>query len=230
MVKRDDMSLPAMDVSEAIATAEKLVKSFKSLTFNREALAQAIGSSTVNSGTFMRKLADLRKYGLIYGKMDELNVSEIAKTIAIPRNDDERKSAVRDIISNIPLYKALFEHFGNKIPTDDELLSFLLTKTDRVNANVISGKIKKAYIEALNYLSEMNPNEAAQYVENTSKIEKLEPSKSFLLKWETIDIKVGADDNEAIEAIIALIKSKLLKKKEDLSNAPSKTQMDENRS
>jgi hypothetical protein len=76
----------------------------------------------------------------------------------------------------------------------------------------------------------MNPNEAAQYVENTSKIEKLEPSKSFLLKWETIDIKVGADDNEAIEAIIALIKSKLLKKKEDLSNAPSKTQMDENRS
>ncbi len=37
---------------------------------------------------------------------------------------------------------------------------------------------------------------------------------------------VGADDNEAIEAIIALIKSKLLKKKEDLSNAPSNYEED----
>lgn len=224
MVNRNDISLPVMDVAEAITAAEKLVKGFKSLNFNREALAQAIGSTTVNSGTFMRKLADMRKYGLINGKIDDLYVSEIAKTIAIPRNDEERKAAVREIIMSIPLYKALFDHFGNKIPTDDELLSFLLTKTDRVSANAILGRIKKAYIEALNHLSEMNPNESLQHIDDTRESEKVELSKTFLLRWETIDIKVGADDTEAIEAIITLIKSKLSKKEQNLSDIKSNTE------
>lgn len=211
MVSRSDVSYPEMDVSDAIRIAEKVVRQLKSLTFTKEALAQAIGLSTSNSGAFTHKLADLRKYGIIEGKLDDLRASELAKVIAIPKNVEERKNAVKTMVLGVPIYKELLDHFGERVPTEDELMSFLLTKTDRLSASSMTNKVKKLYTEVLN---QIGGQEAYSLRESeTSKMQDEEPMESssgkFILKWEDIDIKLKSDDLESINAILQLLTSKI---------------------
>ena len=67
-----------ISVTEAIEVAKKLVSTFKGSTITKDALANALQHSNASSGTFLVKLSDLKKYGLIEGRGEVFYTTDIA--------------------------------------------------------------------------------------------------------------------------------------------------------
>jgi len=143
-------------VSDALELIKKVVKQFRNDSIGIEALATCIGSSNAKSGTFLRKLADLKRYGLIEGRGANLGATELAKRIATHTTDTERNEAIKEMIFNIPIFKSLYDVFQSNIaPSENEVFMQLIniTKMDRAELQPISAEIRKFYIDAMQYIN-----------------------------------------------------------------------------
>ena len=126
---------PLTTVADGIENAKKIVLQFKGQSFDRKALAAALGNKSAETGAFNQRLADLRRFGVIDGRGETLQVTALAQRLAIPTNNDEFSDAVFEMMTRVPLFKLLYEHTEGKSPTEDELLATLinLTKADRAS-------------------------------------------------------------------------------------------------
>lgn len=71
-------------------------------------IAGYLGHTTTNSGAFRMKLAALRDYGVVSGRGDELQITEIGRTIAVPESLEDRARALQEAFLNTvfgPLYE-----------------------------------------------------------------------------------------------------------------------------
>ena len=143
-------------VSDALEMVKKIVKQFRNDSIEIEALATCIGSSNAKSGTFLRKLADLKRYGLIEGRGANLGATELAKRIATHTTETERNQAITEMIFNIPIFKSLYDVFqSNTAPSENDVFMQLIniTKMDRAELQPISAEIRKFYIDAMQYIN-----------------------------------------------------------------------------
>jgi hypothetical protein len=67
-----------------------------------------MGHATTNSGAFRAKLAALRDYGLISGRGELLESTQVRRKIAIPETDEERVTALREAFANT-VFCALYQ-------------------------------------------------------------------------------------------------------------------------
>ncbi len=148
--------------TKAIEYAKRIVSTFKSDSMTGEALAHTMGHDNDRSGTFIRKLSDLKRYGLIESRGDGLYATDLAKRISAWTSEDERINALREMVFNIGIFKQLYDVLqSNTAPSENEVLSQLLniTKKDRADLQSISAEIRKFYIDAMQYI---NVNEMRQ--------------------------------------------------------------------
>jgi hypothetical protein len=71
-------------------------------------IAGYMGHATTNSGAFRAKLAALRDYGLISGRGEFLEITQIGRKVAIPETNEERVTALQEAFANTafgPLYQ-----------------------------------------------------------------------------------------------------------------------------
>lgn len=71
-------------------------------------IAGYLGHTTTNSGAFRMKLAALRDYGVVSGRGDELEITEIGRTIAVPESPEDRTRALQDAFLNT-VFGSLYE-------------------------------------------------------------------------------------------------------------------------
>lgn len=214
MARTKVIDYPDLHPSDAIEIAKKIVASFKSGSIAPSALAQALGHKNETSGTFLVKLADLRKYKLIDGR-GTYTASELAKRIATAIGESERDAATTEMVFNIPILKQLYDVFqSNTNPSEDEFYTQLLnlTKEDRVKVKDISEEIRKLYIDGARYINMKN-------VSSTQMVDKALHTEGASASFEFDPFNKA--DKGAISFSVEGISLKIKNDKEHLKTAQS---------
>jgi hypothetical protein len=147
---------PKMPLSEAVRLSKTIAEHFKDDDFDAEALASGLGHHSVRSGTFHQKVADLKRYGAVEGRGSKLHVSTGALSIYRDHPGDKENAAL-EMLRSIPIYKAIYEQFGDRIPDDRAFNTWLLniTKAPRQEVENEAGKLRDLYRDACGMVGPM---------------------------------------------------------------------------
>lgn len=139
-----DKEFPATNIDTAVDSAKKIAVQFKGQPFDRTALATALKYKSASTGGFNQMLADLRKYGLVSGRGEMLQATDLVQKLAVPQHDQEYSDAVVEAMNNVPLFRELYDHYQGSVPAEDDLLTTLIntTKGERITVQGIVPRIR----------------------------------------------------------------------------------------
>ncbi len=163
MGKIGNYDYPETRIEECLRIAGVLVNEFPNGVNDINAFATAIGHKSANSGGYLVKVADVRKYNL----MDKRTYksTHLADIIANPKNDSEKEDALNKMVFGISLFKLLHDRLRTKSPTVEQLRTQLIDLTsDRNTASKDAEKIRKVYISAMSHIR--NENNISQDTNN----------------------------------------------------------------
>lgn len=138
---------PETRVDMAIKCVKIFKEQLKGEAKTSDALASYWGHKSGKSGTFLQKLADLRRYGLITAR--GLKLTPLGEKIANPIGNELNES-LKVMIFNISLWKKLYERLGGKMPDQKFwIMLYEVTGADREVAKSEAVKISKLYVDAI---------------------------------------------------------------------------------
>lgn len=119
---------PQISLPEAIDKIRALYKVLHTANANQRQVAERLGYGSLN-GRSQGVISALRKYGLLEGRGDNLNVSPEA-VIIIERQEDhpDRQAAIRQAALAPPLFAELYEEFEGLTPSDTDFRISLVKK------------------------------------------------------------------------------------------------------
>ena len=137
VVKVNDMAqikspkYPNYSLSKAIENVRKVFDADRTTPLPREVIAKHLGYSGL-SGTSDAAIATIVQYGLLErtGKA-EMKVSDLAKDILIPEDGEhgkQRQAAINKAALMPPLFRDIWNHFEQRVPSDDALHTYLLRR------------------------------------------------------------------------------------------------------
>lgn len=102
----------------SLAEAAEILKEAGKYGFDHStaAFATYMGHSTTNSGAFRQRLAAFRDWKLIAGRGDSLAMTDIARVIAHPTDDDAERRAMQSAFMNSPVFFKLYEESAKGKP------------------------------------------------------------------------------------------------------------------
>jgi hypothetical protein len=151
MAKLDGMRYPSkLTAEEAVKIAETLVEDFDGEVSSKEAFAQALGHSTANSGSYIKKIADARSYGILPTR--GLKATDLAHRVAHPKNDAELREATFEMYQNVSLLSELYDHLnGNEPPSNLWSVLTEISEANRSDAKDAADDIRTLYEAMLEY-------------------------------------------------------------------------------
>lgn len=154
MPKLGEYDYPDSDVSQVIETAKKIAQQYGTSTFGRQALSVTLEARSANSGAFNQKLADMRRFGVLQGRGEDMAATDLAQRLAVPENPEAYAAYVRELVFKIPLYQTLYGKYPVAAPGESELLATLLslTKAERTEVQKQLARIRNLYADALKEL------------------------------------------------------------------------------
>jgi hypothetical protein len=105
---------PVVSLAEAAAILKEAGK--YGFDHSTAAFASYMGHSTTNSGAFRQRLAAFRDWKLIAGRGDRLAMTEIARMIAHPADDEAERRALQAAFMNSPVFFKLFDESAKGRP------------------------------------------------------------------------------------------------------------------
>jgi hypothetical protein len=199
MTKLDGMRYPSkMTAEEAVKIAEIVVKEFDGEVSSEEAFAQAIGHSTANSGSFIKKVADARSYGILPTR--GLKDTDLAHRVAHPKNDAERREAIFEMYQNVPLLSELYDQLnGNEPPSNLWSVLTEITEANRSDAKEAADDVRIHYEEMLKYDSDEDLNS-----QETTSQQESDNSATVVPTANNVDdgsiyLKIGGDEHRFAE-------------------------------
>ena len=195
MSKLDGYEYPDIPVTQAIEIV-RLIEEENIETL--QVLANALGHkgpTAWRGGGFRSKMAALGKYGLLAGRPSDLQLSEIAKSIVHPRNDEERSSAISRAVLTVPLLAKLHEKLDGRVPRELWMPLYDITKTDQKIVKKHADTIRRIYMDAIPYLqsrTETYPREGPR--KEDEGIKELPPGT---LRFMTEDINITVPKSDA---------------------------------
>lgn len=102
----------------SLAEAAEILKEAGKYGFEHStaAFATYMGHSTTNSGAFRQRLAAFRDWKLIAGRGDSLAMTDIARVIAHPTDDNAERRALQTAFTNSPVFFKLFDESAKGTP------------------------------------------------------------------------------------------------------------------
>jgi hypothetical protein len=137
-----DAEYPQTRPEAALAVIRKLASQFQGHSFDAEACAAALGYRSARNGAFRQILADLRKYGLVTGRGDGIEATDLLRRLVVPLESEDRAAARLEMMNSVPLFRELFQRFEGRVPSDEGLTAALiqLTRADRLK---LQGRVPK---------------------------------------------------------------------------------------
>jgi len=218
MAKLDGMRYPSkMTAEEAVKIAKIVVDEFDGKVSSEEAFAQAIGHSTANSGSFIKKVADARSYGILPTR--GLKATDLAHRVAHPKNNAERREAIFEMYQNVSLLSELYDQLnGNEPPSNLWSVLTEITDANRSDAKKAADDVRIHYEEMLKYDTDGDSSSketvSQQESDNTSTV----VSTANNANESGIHLKIGGDEHhfaEVTDLNIELAMKILQSKKED---------------
>ena len=153
MPKIGQFDYPTLKPEEAIEISTKLIKTFNGKPETENAFASAIGHKDSKSGTYIRKIADMRKYGLI-SKGQGIESTNLTEKLVNYKDEKERQNAMKTMFQNIPLMNVLIDRLKGK-PSKDDFWIILsdIAKISREEAKNKANSVSKFYNKMLSYIS-----------------------------------------------------------------------------
>lgn len=105
---------PVVSLAEAAAILKEAGK--HGFDHSTAAFAAYMGHSTTNSGAFRQRLAAFRDWKLIAGRGDSLAMTDIARIIADPTDDEAERRALQAAFMNSPVFFKLFDESAKGTP------------------------------------------------------------------------------------------------------------------
>ena len=105
---------PVVSLAEAAAILKEAGK--YGFDHSTTAFATYMGHSTTNSGAFRQRLAAFRDWKLIAGRGDRLVMTDIARMIAHPTDDEAERRALQTAFMNSPVFFKLFDESAKGKP------------------------------------------------------------------------------------------------------------------
>jgi hypothetical protein len=97
------------------------------------------------SGPYYVRIASLRGYGLLEKR--GVKVTQLGKTIAYPRSDEERDTSFKEALLNIPLWKLFFTEFGVNLPKEKFWVDLQrIAGIEAPDAQKLENPVRNAYI------------------------------------------------------------------------------------
>jgi|SRR5579859_1510335 len=119
---------PAISLPEAIERVRKIYGKEGNHKAAPEVVAKAMGYGGLNGGS-LSAISALKKYGLLEEIGKDLRVSTDALTILVDQKDSpERTTAITKAALLPVLFSELQKQYGNTLPSDENLRSFLLKR------------------------------------------------------------------------------------------------------
>lgn len=135
-----------LDPEESENIADVLVNQFGGEAESKEAFAQAIGHSTANSGTYMRKVGDARKYGIITAR--GLRATKLGRRVANPRSEKDRSNAKLEMLENVSLLSDINSSLnGNEPPGEFWRILADVSDANPKEAKEAAPRLKELYKE-----------------------------------------------------------------------------------
>ncbi|MEO5949653.1 MAG: hypothetical protein ABIP74_04575 [Candidatus Saccharimonas sp.] len=133
---------PALSLPAAVRIVKSAGQVTRNLTLG--SLASYAGHSTPNSGAFKTKLAALRDWGLVSSsKGQNLILTDLAMTIALPASEDDEMRAMREAFLGFGLFNTFYRESAKNVP---------LVRTNMANSAVHTYQIgiqsKEAFIKS----------------------------------------------------------------------------------
>ncbi len=142
---------PDLRFGEAIAKAEQVHSDYNDKT-SASNLATIFGISA-RGGAFPLKVKDMKMYGLIEGERDGYKLSVLALRIVQDQSDFESRA---DAFLNVPLFKAMHEHFAGNLPDNMDVfknrLKDIVKPAPDYAVSIRAARLKNRYNEALPFL------------------------------------------------------------------------------
>lgn len=215
---------PEMQFGTLLTATNTLIEKFSGQANDEKTFAEAIGHTTNESGTFLMKLADLRKYGLLEKR--EIKATETAKRIVKPLSSQERTETLNAVIFSIPLWKELYTRLNSKNPAPDDFkIQLVELSGDRDAAISRSNKIRNLFVEAMSYQTKTTEEIVTTSITSTTQEVKKAPEEpqftveegvyaiSIRGKDMKLDIVIKNEEDIAdAESFIKMIKRKLVVK------------------
>lgn len=105
---------PVVSLGEAAAILKEAGK--YGFDHSTAAFATYMGHSTTNSGAFRQRLSAFRDWKLIAGRGDSLSMTDIARVIAHPTDDDAERRALQTAFMNSPVFFKLYDESAKGKP------------------------------------------------------------------------------------------------------------------
>lgn len=209
MGKIGSFNYPEISVGEALRVADILVNEFHKEVNDNNEFANKIGHKSSSSGTFLVKMGDIRRYGLMDKR--EYRATKRAEILANPKSLQEKNQAINEMILNVPLFEKLKGRLKTKSPTTEQFRTQLIEIAgDREKGSKEAEKIRKIYIDAISYVG--NSEETNEDSEDkTIKREKMQ-GDIILLQSKEIDISLPKSAAN-IDVLITILQN-LKKEKE----------------
>jgi hypothetical protein len=152
MAKVRSPNYPTLSFRDAVTRVESIYKKEHRHPADRLVIAQALGYGTVN-GASMSAISALIKYGLLESAPnDQFRISDRGQDICIyDQGNPHRALAVKESAFRPALYKELYETYGDHLPTDANLRSYLLKK--QFNPNSVAAIIR-SYRDTIEFVGE----------------------------------------------------------------------------
>lgn len=145
---------PQMNIIQAIDRVKKVYSEEHTHSVPDQSIASALGYSSLN-GTSKVVLSALKKFGLLVASGDGFKVSQDAVAIIELLPDDPtrivalHKSALRP-----PVFKQIYERYGNDLPSDASLRHYLVGLSFESDA---ANQVIRYYKETMNFLATQAP-------------------------------------------------------------------------
>ena len=155
--KQRSPSCPSCTLEVALDKVRAVKSVYGRASVDGDALSKAMGYSP-RSGPALQMLASLTGYDLLEsgdGK-GERRVSDLAVQILHYESREELARAARQAALNPPAFKMIAEKFGDHIPHEDGIVSFMCRNRFTENS---AKKAAKAFIDSMTFVASLEDNE-----------------------------------------------------------------------
>jgi hypothetical protein len=152
-MKIGNKTIPENRLPSLIEAVKTLYGKFSTKEIDDETASRLLGHTTSRSGAYIQKRADLRAFGLIEPR-GPIKVTEVGRKVSYPNNTREEQEGLIQAISNIELWKLIYEKYTKKglTPPSDFWTDIRewtgLPPEEAKNAAEI---VRKAYLEDIKY-------------------------------------------------------------------------------
>jgi len=146
--------IPENRLPSLIEAVKTLYGKFSSNEIDDETASRILGHTTSRSGAYIQKKADLRSFGLIEPR-GAVKVTEIGRKVSYPDDVSEEQDGLINAISNIELWKLIYEKYTKKgltLPSDFWTDIRVWTEIPPEEAQKSAEILRKAYLEDIKYI------------------------------------------------------------------------------